>query len=54
MPPFSLMQEILIEKGFICQNPHPAISFHGQNSLSKYLYFYHLKYKDDVGKNCCC
>ncbi len=27
---------------FVCQNPHPAISFHCQSPLPKDLYFYHL------------
>ncbi len=37
-----LTQEILMEKKFACQNPHPPISFYCQNPLPKDLYFYHL------------
>ncbi len=47
-----LTQGILMEKGFVCQNPHP--SFQCQNSLPKDLYFYHLFCQNDVWKNCCC
>ncbi len=45
---YASAQGMLMEKGFVCQNPHPAISFHCQNPLPKNLYFYHLKYQNDV------
>ncbi len=42
-PPPRLPQGILMEKWFVCQDdPHPAISFHYDNPLPKYLSFYHL------------
>ncbi len=37
-----LPQGILIEKEFVCQSPHCAISFLCQYPLPKDLYFYHL------------
>ncbi len=34
---------ILTGKSFVGQKPLPAISFHCQNPIPKYLYLYHLK-----------
>ncbi len=37
--PLRLTQGTLMEKRVVCQNPHPAISFHCRNPSSKDLYF---------------
>ncbi len=43
-----LTQGILMEKQFISQNRHPAMSCCCQNPLPKDLYFYHLLCQNDV------
>ncbi len=41
-PPSRLTQGIFMGKGFVHQNPYPAISFHCQNPHPKDRYFYNL------------